>query len=111
MTAACPFCAIVDGKAPATIVKEWERAIAIVPLNPVTDGHVLVLPKEHVESATVSPMTTGMTMVAASELADAPCNIITSVGAEATQTVRHLHVHIVPRRAGDGLALPWATAS
>jgi histidine triad (HIT) family protein len=36
-----------------------------------------------------------------------PCNIITSVGAEATQTVFHLHLHVVPRRFGDGLALPW----
>jgi histidine triad (HIT) family protein len=36
------------------------------------------------------------------------CNIITSVGSAATQTVRHLHVHVVPRRRGDGLQLPWS---
>jgi len=36
-----------------------------------------------------------------------PCNVITSVGREATQSVFHLHVHVVPRREGDGLALPW----
>jgi diadenosine tetraphosphate (Ap4A) HIT family hydrolase len=37
------------------------------------------------------------------------CNLITSDGAAATQTVKHLHVHIVPRRDGDGLTLPWST--
>jgi histidine triad (HIT) family protein len=36
-------------------------------------------------------------------------NLITSVGSAATQTVFHLHVHVVPRRAGDGLALPWTS--
>jgi histidine triad (HIT) family protein len=35
-------------------------------------------------------------------------NIITSAGRDATQTVDHLHLHLVPRRPGDGLALPWA---
>jgi hypothetical protein len=34
-------------------------------------------------------------------------NLITSVGAAATQTVRHLHIHLIPRREGDALALPW----
>jgi histidine triad (HIT) family protein len=46
-------------------------------------------------------------MSAAAELATPPCNIITSAGSDATQTVFHLHLHVVPRRAGDGLALPW----
>jgi hypothetical protein len=36
------------------------------------------------------------------------CNLITSVGADATQSVRHLHIHVVPRREGDGLMLPWS---
>ncbi len=41
----------------------------------------------------------------AAEVGD--CNVITSRGAAATQTVRHLHVHVVPRRQGDGILLPW----
>ncbi len=40
-----------------------------------------------------------------------PCNLITSAGREATQTVFHLHIHVVPRRDGDGLALPWTPAA
>jgi histidine triad (HIT) family protein len=53
---------------------------------------------------------TAAVMRRAAELATPPCNIITSAGTEATQTVFHLHVHIVPREAGDGLELPWGTA-
>lgn len=103
----CVFCAIVAGTEPATVVRRWDDAIAIVPLGPVTPGHVLVIPAVHVQDATVDPDVTAVAMRRAAELADAPCNIITSAGREASQTVPHLHVHIVPRTFGDGLALPW----
>ncbi|MCW2915505.1 MAG: hypothetical protein JWN52_3573 [Actinomycetia bacterium] len=108
---ACVFCRIVTGEGPATIVRRWRKAVAFVPLNPVTDGHVLVVPTVHVLDAAQDPDVTAYTMAAASELAKevGSCNLITSVGAEATQTVFHLHAHIVPRREGDGLALPWTT--
>lgn len=107
----CPFCAIAAREAPADIVGDWGNALAIVPLNPVTPGHVLVLPAVHVTSAVENPDVTAMTMRYAAKYARenaADCNIITSVGAAATQTVRHLHIHVVPRRDGDGLALPWS---
>jgi histidine triad (HIT) family protein len=110
MRDACPFCAIVDGDAPAEIVGRWGEALAIVPLNPVTEGHVLVLPKVHVTSAVDDVNVTAMTMRYAAKYARehvGDCNIITSVGPAATQTVKHLHVHVVPRVSGDGLALPW----
>ncbi|MFC4373277.1 HIT family protein [Nocardia halotolerans] len=105
----CPFCAILDDGAPATIVDEWREAIAIIPLNPVTPGHLLVIPRKHVDNATVDPILTGIVMQYAAEIAadTASANIITSIGEAATQTVFHLHVHVVPRRAGDGLHLPW----
>lgn len=106
---ACVFCAIVAGEAPATVVRSWRDAIAIVPLNPVTEGHTLVIPATHVKDATEDPRVSALTMQAAAEYAAGvgPCNVITSVGREATQTVLHLHLHVVPRRDGDGLALPW----
>jgi histidine triad (HIT) family protein len=107
MTGACVFCAIVAGDAPATVVYRWPDALAIVPLGPVTRGHLLVIPTVHVPDALADPDVTAATMRAAAELATGPCNLITSVGREATQSVFHLHVHIVPRAAGDGLALPW----
>lgn len=105
----CVFCEIVEGRSPATIVHRWPDAVAILPLNPVVEGHLLVIPNRHVRDVAEDASVSAVTMAAASELAAAawPCNIITSAGAEATQTVFHLHLHVVPRREHDGLALPW----
>jgi histidine triad (HIT) family protein len=88
-------------------VAGWSDAVAFVPLNPVTRGHVLIASTAHVEDALADPVATAFVMRRAAEWATAPCNLITSVGAEATQTVRHLHIHVVPRSEADGLALPW----
>ena len=104
----CAFCRIINEVEPATFVRRWTDAVAIVPLNPVTEGHILVIPRQHVQDATDAPHVTAQTMLRAAAIAAPPCNIITSAGPEATQTVFHLHIHVVPRRAGDGLALPWA---
>ncbi|MGW4663204.1 HIT family protein [Streptosporangium sandarakinum] len=106
----CVFCEIITGAAPAAIIREWDDALAFVPLNPVTEGHVLVIPKRHVADMAEDPAVSAVAMRAASELAVPPCNIITSAGREATQSVFHLHLHVVPRRVQDGLALPWHTA-
>jgi len=107
----CPFCEINTGRAPATFVHEWSDAIAIVPLNPVVDGHTLVIPKTHVTDFVADPIVSAATMRRAAQLADeiGPVNLITSRGREATQTVKHLHLHLVPRSKGDGLALPWGS--
>ncbi|MER8103855.1 HIT family protein [Kitasatospora sp. NPDC094016] len=109
----CVFCAIAAGLAPAEIVARWPDALAIVPLNPVTSGHLLVLPTRHVPDAAFDPAVTAVTMRRAAELAQGagPANLITSIGTEATQTVPHLHIHLVPRRAYDGLLLPWNSSS
>lgn len=107
----CPFCDIVAGEAPATIVRNFGPAIAIEPLNPVTPGHVIVLPIDHVPDALADPLITATAASSSASLAEGPCNLITSVGTEATQTVMHLHWHIVPRRVGDGLALPWSPSA
>ena len=104
----CIFCDIAKGQAPAQWVNSWPDAIAIVPLGPVVAGHTLVIPRRHVADAASDPETTAATMRRAAEIAPWPSNIITSIGAPATQTVFHLHVHIVPRAEGDGLALPWS---
>lgn len=103
----CIFCDIVEGEAPATVLRKWADAIAIVPLDPVVDGHVLVIPNRHVADAASDPDISAVTMRRAAEIVLRPANIITSLGGVATQSVFHLHLHIVPRAAGDGLALPW----
>ncbi|MBB0246991.1 HIT domain-containing protein [Streptomyces alkaliphilus] len=106
----CAFCAIVAGTAPATVMRTWPDAIAIVPLNPVVGGHWLVIPRVHVPDAAADPEVSAAVMRRAAEViahTGDDCNLITSVGAPATQTVFHLHLHIVPRETGDGLPLPW----
>lgn len=108
----CVFCAIADGNAPAEIVREWDDALALHPLDPVTDGHLIVIPRAHVPNFTASAVQASYITLRAAELvASLPeaegWNLITSAGTAATQTVMHLHVHLVPRRTGDGLALPW----
>ncbi len=105
----CVFCQIIAGDAPATVVREWRDAIAIVPLNPVTEGHVIVLPRRHSRDARENPRRSGRIAQHAAELA-AEChaaNIIASCGPEASQTIFHEHWHVAPRRANDGLPLLW----
>lgn len=107
----CVFCTIVAGQSPATIVAEWDDAIAFRPLTPVTPGHMLVVPRVHVADAAEDPAVFAATAWRASELAAGhlASNIITSAGRAATQSVFHLHVHVVPRSPDDGLMVPWGT--
>lgn len=105
----CVFCEKIENE---TLHRADTAGLAFyfTPLNPVTSGHRLFVPKIHVEDATVRPDVTGYTFGAAAAWGRAqgvPFNLITSAGREATQTVFHLHVHYVPRREGDGLHLPW----
>ena len=104
----CPFCArIADGQYDAG--DPW--TVTFTPLNPVTAGHRLFVPRLHLADALTNPAMTGRVYAYATRWAAAritgALNLITSRGADATQTVFHLHVHLVPRTAGDGLALPW----
>lgn len=105
----CAFCRIVDGTATTQPFLRWDDAIAITPLDPVTPGHMLVIPNTHVQDAAEDPGVTAAAMRRAAELAAGrgDMNLITSIGTSATQTVRHLHIHLVPRSEGDGLMLPW----
>jgi histidine triad (HIT) family protein len=85
--------------------------VAIInPLNPVTKGHVLVIAARHTENAAQDYDLAGELMrVAAAYVLGAgiQANIITSIGPDATQTVMHTHLHVVPRRLNDDLPLPW----
>lgn len=107
----CPFCDIVTGRGPAEMLQTWPDTLVIKPLQPVTEGHVLVIPRSHVTSFSEDPVITGATMRHAAQYAarsvHGAVNLITSRGEAASQSVFHLHVHLVPRRWNDGLALPW----
>lgn len=86
-------------------------AVTFRPLNPVGPGHRLFVPRAHVADALEDPLVTAMTARFAAEWAArsgvGACNLITSRGPEAMQSVYHLHWHLVPRLEHDGLALPW----
>ena len=96
----CPFCPMFEGKT---------GIIDIEPLNPVVPGHRIVIPSYHVPDFTTDPTVSAAVMGYAAALGAkiGDCNLITSKGPAATQTVPHLHVHIVPRKEGDDLKLPW----
>lgn len=105
----CPFCPIPVPHAKLLHYNDGDSIVAFTPLDPVTPGHFLVVPRHHVEDFTSAPMVSGLTMAAAARWAKriGDCNIITSKGEYATQTVHHLHIHVIPRRSDDGLHLPW----
>jgi histidine triad (HIT) family protein len=108
MKAGCVFC---DYAGPSPVLYEDSGYFVIEPISPVAHGHVLVIPRRHVESAAAAPGVAARTMLLAARWVrdlGLPCNIITSVGAEASQTIMHLHLHVVPRAQGDRLSLPWA---
>lgn len=104
----CPFCGRIERG-------EYDysdaHSVAFEPLNPVTPGHFLVVPRMHVSHAFESPAAAGRALKFAGYLANRmgleSANFITSAGLAATQTVFHLHVHLVPRFEDDGLILPW----
>lgn len=105
----CVFCALVtDGK---TETDPHMPAAWFEPLNPVVPGHMLFIPMWHVEHRAADTESgiaiAGRAAAAYARRQNVDYNLITSSGAAATQTIPHLHVHYVPRAAGDGLALPW----
>ena len=108
MTADCLFCRIVAGEVPATVVAETERTVAFRDLAPQAPTHVLVVPRQHIESAaevaaehgaTVAELLTTAQRVAADEgLAERGYRLVFNVGDDAGRTVPHLHLHVLGGR-------------
>ena len=109
--APCPFCGIAVGRIRADIADEGEAWTSFPPLGPHAPGHMLFIPRRHVTDATKDPTLTGTVFSAAStylgRVLKSEGNLLTSVGATATQTVMHLHVHVIPRGPSDGLHHDW----
>ena len=106
----CPFCAIARGEIAASFVLREEAVCAFLDTRPVFKGHVLVVPREHVDDLLalpeqlVSPVFTTVQRVArAVEKALEADGTFVAVNNKISQSVPHLHVHVVPRRKGDGL--------
>ncbi|MEV4758877.1 HIT family protein [Micromonospora sp. NPDC049559] len=115
--ASCPFCEIVRREAPgAREVYRDESAVAFLPLEPATLGHTLVVPRIHAPdvwsldertAAHLARVTLRLSHAVKRATAPEGLNIIQSNGAVATQSVFHLHVHIVPRWSNDGVGPIW----
>ena len=115
----CIFCKIVSGELPATIIREDQRTVAFMDVNPATRGHALVVPRRHARDLLeIEREDLAATMAAAQEVAKravdrldaAGVNLINSCGKAAWQTVFHFHIHVIPRYQGDPLRLPWVPA-
>jgi histidine triad (HIT) family protein len=115
----CLFCRIVRGEIPARIVREDERTVAFMDINPATRGHCLVIPRAHSADVTeIHPDDLAACALAAQDLARCALdrlgadgvNLMNSCRAAAWQTVFHFHVHVIPRYAHDPMVLPWKPA-
>lgn len=115
MTADCVFCRIVAGSQPASIVLEEERVVAFMDHAPVTDGHLLVVPRRHAAGlADLDPddgramFDAGRRLAAALRASSLLCqgiNLFLADGRVAFQEVFHVHLHVLPRTRGDGFGL------
>jgi histidine triad (HIT) family protein len=106
----CLFCRIVSGEAEAHRVLETDEVVGFLDVRPVFKGHVLLVPREHVVTLPELPEALLVPLFStAQRVADA---LTSGLGAQGTfvamnnvvsQSVPHLHVHVVPRTKGDGL--------
>jgi diadenosine tetraphosphate (Ap4A) HIT family hydrolase len=108
----CVFCSIVAGDLPASRVYDDDRVLAFADIRPATTGHLLVVPKRHAAGlATLDPEDGARMFQVAQRLAAAlrassiepeGVNLFLADGEVAGQEVFHAHLHVLPRRAGDG---------
>ncbi len=112
----CIFCKIVAGEIPCFKVYEDEATLAFMDINPVGDGHVLVIPKAHfIDVVAVSEDAICATSAAARKVAQAVqaaleppgLNLLQCNGEAAAQSVQHFHMHVIPRRIDDDLSMNW----
>lgn len=107
---ACPFCEIVTGSLPAHVVVDEAGGVGFLDQRPVFKGHVLVVPRAHhetmldIDPASLAALVAVVQRVAAAlEVALGAGGSWVAVNNRVSQSVPHLHVHVVPRTRGDGL--------
>ncbi len=106
----CLFCRIVSGEVPATTVYEDDNSVAFLDHRPLFPGHTLLVPREHIETLgdlptkLVTPYFEAAQLLSrAVEAAMEAEGTFVAMNNRVSQSVPHLHVHIVPRRKKDGL--------
>ena len=112
----CIFCKIIAGEIPCFRLFEDDATLAFMDINPASEGHALVIPKEHAENvlavsddAISATARTAKRIAAAIEqtLQPAGINLLQANGPAAAQSVMHFHMHVLPRQPGDDLKLNW----
>ena len=112
----CIFCKIIAGEIPSATIYEDDEFQVILDRFPSGEGHALILPKQHVANIfEIEPALAGRAFALATKLASAmkevlgftDMNILQNNGPIAGQTVFHFHIHLIPRREGDGIHVNW----
>ena len=108
----CIFCDIVDGKIPASVVYEDDQTLAFMDLHQASPGHVLIIPKDHVETidqlsidlaAVIFPVVVKISRAVQSTFYPDGLTVFQSNGKAAMQEVPHVHIHVMPRYFHDGV--------
>ena len=116
----CIFCKIANGQIPSKTLYEDEDFRVILDLGPATEGHALILPKEHAANLfELSEELASKVLVVAQKIAvrmkeTLGCdglNLVQNNGAAAGQTVSHFHIHVIPRYENDGQNINWVPGS
>jgi len=114
--AECIFCDIVSGKIPCARVYEDDYILSFLDIGPLAEGHLLVIPKQHIEyiwqadAELLSRLARAIPSLAAAVMKATGAeglNLLQNNGRAAGQLVQHLHIHLIPRRSGDGLGYRW----
>ena len=112
----CIFCKIANGEIPSSTVYEDDDFRAILDLGPAAKGHTLILPKEHADDVTeldenlgakVIPLAAKLGRAMKAGLGCAGVNLVQNNGEAAGQTVKHFHVHVIPRYEGGPVIASW----
>ena len=112
----CIFCKMVAGQIPVAKIYEDEIILAFLDIGPISDGHALVIPKQHFEKLhDCPPELLGEVASRLGKIADAVTgavnsdgyNLLCNNGTAAGQLIEHLHFHIIPRNIGDGVFDRW----
>ena len=113
----CIFCKLANGKIPTNAVYEDEDFKVIMDASPASKGHCIILPKTHAKNLLelpeeycekLLPVAKKCCKVLMEVLHCDGVNVLQNNGEAAGQTVLHLHVHLIPRYAGDNVHIKWA---
>lgn len=112
----CIFCKIANGVIPSKTIYEDADFRVILDLGPATKGHALILPKEHADNLLELPDEVVRNVLPVAKIVAAKMkdklhceglNLVQNNGELAGQTVKHFHMHVIPRYQGDGQVIGW----